>query len=248
MKRYSDISGRFTPMPFASAGRPEAASMPFVAVIGLHRSGSSCLAGVLHLLGVHMGDLLGGFEPTGGFEALDLAELCEDVYPFPQTKPRLGHDEVVRRLRRYVVDASRSAAAQGKQLAGGKYPHLCAMGDALREVCGARLRVIHIDRPLDESIASLQTRSRRSSGWIAAKDADAERVQRWLWESKQAFLQQVPHLDVRFADLLADPRAEIERVAGWLRIDRVEYDVARAVAHVRPERATHSVSGSPSRA
>jgi hypothetical protein len=241
MKRYSDISGRFTPMPFASAA-PTANAMPFVAVIGLHRSGSSCLAGVLHLLGVHMGDLLGGFEPTGGFEAFDLAELCEDVYPFPQTEPRLPHGEVVRRLRRYVAEACRSAARQAKQLAGGKYPHLCAMGDPLREVCGARLRVIHIDRPLEESIASLQTRSRRASGKIAAKDADAERVQRWLWHSKQEFLRQVPHLDVQFADLLADPRAEIERVAAWLRISPPDYSVARAVEHVRPERATHSVS------
>jgi hypothetical protein len=247
MKRYSDISGRFTPVPFASADRPEA-TMPFVAVIGLHRSGSSCLAGVLHLLGVHMGDMLGGFEPTGGFEALDLAELCEDVYPFPQTEPRLPHDEVVRRLRRYVADASRSAASLGKQLAGGKYPHLCALGDVLREVCGARLRVIHIDRPLEESIASLQTRSRRATGWIAAKDADAERVQRWLWESKQELLRQVPHLDVQYADLLADPRAEVDRIAAWLRIVPPDYAVARAVAHVQPQRATHSFSESPSRA
>jgi hypothetical protein len=125
-------------------------------------------------------------------------------------------------------------------MAGGKYPHLCGMGAALREACGDRLRIIHSERPLDESIASLRDRSRHATGWLHVDDAQAERVQRWLWEAKHELLQELPHLSVAFADLLADPRREIERIVAWLELAPSEDAVARAVAHVRPERAAHS--------
>jgi hypothetical protein len=231
----SVVSGGFTPTPFWSDR-----DVPFVAVIGLHRSGSSCLADVLHHLGVHMGDELTGYEPAGGFEAIGLAALCEAAYPFPDTEPALPHDEVVARLRQHVAHVCASAARQGKQMAGGKYPQLCGMGAALREACGDRLRVIHIDRALDESIASLRDRSRCATGWLRADDAQVDRVQRWLWEAKQDLLLQVPHLTVAFADLLADPRREIERIVAWLELAPSEDAVARAVAHVQPERPAHS--------
>jgi hypothetical protein len=230
---WSVVSGGFTPTPFSS-------DVPFVAVIGLHRSGSSCLAGVLHHLGVHMGDELTGYEPIGGFEAVGLVSLCEAAYPFPDTEPALPHDEVVARLQEHVTHVCASASRQGKQMAGGKYPHLCAMGAALRAACGDRLRVIHIDRPLDESIASLRDRSRRETGWLHADDAQVERVQHWLWGAKQDLLQEVPHLTVAFADLLADPRREIARIVAWLELAPSEGAVARAVAHVHPERPAHS--------
>jgi hypothetical protein len=232
---WSVVSGGFTPTPFWN-NRIQSSDVPFVAVIGLHRSGSSCLAGVLHHLGVHMGDKLTGYEPAGGFEASDLAKLCEAAYPFPETEPALPHDEIVARLRQHVAHVCASAARQGKQMAGGKYPHLCAMGAALREACGDRLRVIHIDRPLDESIASLRDRSRRATGWLHADDAQVERVQRWLWEGKQDLLRDVPHVSVAFVELLADPHREIERIVAWLGLAPPEDAVARAVAHVQPKR------------
>jgi hypothetical protein len=246
MENHSDRSGPsrqnvgFTPTPFRAVDRAEHANMPFVTVIGLHRSGSSCLAGVLHNLGVHMGDKLTGYEPTGGFEAVELMVLCESAYPFPSTEPAMPQGEIVAQLRRYVAHVRATAARQGKHMAGGKYPHLCAMGMALREVCGDRLRVIHSERPLDESIESLKDRSRSATGWMAADEQQVERVQRWLWEAKHELLRQVPHLDVAFADLLAAPLPEIERIVSWLDLEPSEEAVARAVAHVRPKRVERS--------
>jgi len=182
-----------------------------------------------------MGERLTGYEPTGGFEAAELMAICESAYPFPSTEPALPEADIVTGLRRYVVNTCAAAARQGSQLAGGKYPHLCAMGGALREVCGGELRVVHIDRPLDESIASLKARSQRASGWLAAGDAEVEHVQRWLWNEKQELLQQVPHVDVTFTDLLAAPRREVNRVVSWLEITPSEEAIARATAHVQPK-------------
>jgi hypothetical protein len=242
VQSHSDISSEFTPTPFWTGHGTQQSDVAFVAVIGLHRSGSSCLAGVLHHLGVHLGDELGGYEPTGGFEAVGLASLCEAAYPFPDTEPALPHDEVVARLRRHVTHVRSSASQQGKQMAGGKYPHLCRMGAALREACGDQLRVVHIERPLDESIASLQERSRHATGWLRIDDAQAERVQRWLWEGKHDLLRQVPHLTVSFAGLAADPGREIKRIVAWLDLTPSEDAVARAVEHVRPELAKRSLT------
>ncbi|HEX3453381.1 MAG TPA: hypothetical protein VHS03_02050 [Gaiellaceae bacterium] len=209
-------------------------------MIGLHRSGSSCLAGVLHNLGVHMGEMLTGYEPTGGFEAAELMAICESVYPFPSTEPALPQTEIVATLRRYVAKVCTTASDRGNQLAGGKYPQLCAMGAALQSACGEQLRLVHIDRPLEESIASLKERSRKATGFLAAGDAEIECLQRWLWHEKQQLLGRVSHVDVTFADLLAAPRREVERVAAWLEITPSEEAVAKAVAHVRPRRVERS--------
>lgn len=225
----------FTPVPLSNDDYSRRLDVPFVAVIGLHRSGSSCLAGVLHNLGVHMGERLTGYEPTGGFEAAELMAICESAYPFPSTEPALSQAEIVVELTRYVAKVCTTAADRGSQLAGGKYPHLCAMGAALRYACRGQLRLVHIDRPLEESIASLKERSRKSTGWLAAGDAEVEHVQRWLWREKQELLGQVAHVDVTFADLLAAPRREVERVASWLEITPSEQAIAKAVAHVRPK-------------
>lgn len=40
---------------------------------------------VMHHLGVHMGNELGGYEATGGGEAIGLAQLCEKAMRFPKT-------------------------------------------------------------------------------------------------------------------------------------------------------------------
>ncbi|QNN24030.1 hypothetical protein HED60_17720 [Planctomycetales bacterium ZRK34] len=198
---------------------------------GLHRSGSSALAGVLHHLGVHLGNKLGGYEPAGGFEAVTLAHLCERAYPFPATELAVPRPQLVRDLSSFVQEKRREAHWKNT-LAGGKYPHLCAMGGELKEACGDGLRLIHINRPLDESIASLKKRSARSNDWLRITDEQAEAVQRWLWERKAALLEGVDHLTVEFDDLLSNPAEQVERIIQYLNLTPSEDQIARAIGHV----------------
>ncbi len=188
-----------------------------------------------------MGEMLTGYEPTGGFEAAELIAICESAYPFPSTEPALPQTEIVAKLQRYVSKVCTTAAERGSRLAGGKYPQLCAMGGALRYACGRQLRLVHIDRPLEESIASLKERSGKETGFLAATDAEVEHLQRWLWHEKQELLGQVPHVDVTFADLLAAPHREVERLASWLELTPSDETVAKAVAHVQPQLAPRSL-------
>lgn len=187
----------------------------FVAVIGLHSSGSSLLAMMLDKLGVHMGNKLGGYH---GGEAVGLAKLCEKIARFPATEIAMPAGKVRKKLAKWV-NKNRREAAEKKTIGGAKYPHLCVFGDHLQAICGKSLRVIHIDRPLDESIASLQRRSRRETGWLGIEDEQAEAVQRWLWDSKQSFLKSQKHLTVNYTDLLSDPVAQCDRIIDYLEID-----------------------------
>jgi hypothetical protein len=229
----SNISGKRPPDRFWLPAE-SAASIPnqkFVAVIGLHRSGSSCLAMLLHKLGVHMGNVLGGYESTGGGEAVGLAQLCERAARFPSTQIKFSKNKLRRQLSGWVRDRQREAMQRGT-IAGGKYPHLCVMGEHLQAICGQALRVIHINRSLEESIESLKRRSRMAKGWLHVTDDQAEAVQRWLWEAKEAFLRNVDHLTVEYNDLLRDPLQQIERVIEYLEISPTEEQIATAIAHV----------------
>jgi len=234
----SDIAGADFSLRFWSDGpwqqnQPDDLP-PFVVVVGLHRSGSSALAGVLHKLGVHLGNQLGGYEPTGGFEAITLAHLCERAYPFPSTTLAVPREQLVGKLRSFI-DEKRREAFFKNMIAGGKYPHLCAMGEELREICGDALRVIHINRPLDESIASLKKRSAKETGWLHITDDQVEAVQRWLWDRKTAFLTEADHLTVEFDDLRTNPAGQIEQIIEHLRIEPTDAQIASAISHVRTE-------------
>lgn len=228
---WSNIAGKSTPERYwAPADRlVEQPARIFAPVIGLHSSGSSCLAMMLHELGVHMGNELGGYH---GGEAVGLAQLCEKIAPFPGTTLKWQPERIRRRLAKWI-NARRREAAENRTVAGGKYPHLCALGEQLQSICGEDLRVVHIDRPLDESIESLQRRSRKANGWLSIDDPAAEAVQRWLWDCKQELLGQVEHLTISYDELLADPIGQIDRVTEYLELEptATQVEAARAVAN-----------------
>jgi hypothetical protein len=183
-----------------------------VLVLGLHGSGSSALAMTLAALGVHMGTNLQGYH---GGEAQRLAQICEQIYRFPSIETAWKDERIEKTLGRWI-NTKRREASEKQTIAGGKYPHLCQLANHVQAVVGKDLRVIHIDRPLEESIESLKRRSRKSTGWLAITDDQAEAVQRWLHAGKTEFLASAPHLPVAYADLLEDPAAEIDRVVEYL--------------------------------
>jgi hypothetical protein len=233
---YSDIRNASVPARFWAAASLEDKDLPdLVAVIGLHRSGSSCLAGMLHKLGVHMGDHLTGYEKTGGFEAIGLARLCEAAYPFPSTQLHITEEDLRERLRAHIRHVRISALNRGLPLAGVKYPHLCVMGELLREICGDHLRIIHINRPIEASIRSLQARSQKSSGCLRISNQVAEQVQHWLWDSKQRFLATVNHLTLQYDQLATAPSIEIKRAIQYLQIEPTEMQRKQSVGHMSPE-------------
>jgi len=232
-----EVIAAHPPRPAPIIGRvADASSRPFVVVVGLHRSGSSCLAGVLAKLGVHMGVKFVGCEPDGGHEAHDLARMCEQALPFPGTRIVWSEARIKDRLESIIKTRWREADGRGARLAGGKYPHLCAMGKQLTEILGERLVVIHAERPLEESIASLIRRDGKRR-----QPAKLEACQRWLWDRKQEFLA-TPELNlhtVEYDRLVADPLGVVTELAAFLSAEtgeRISLDqIQEAAQYVRPE-------------
>tara|TARA_R110000803_G_C11989495_1_gene321983 strand:- start:38800 stop:41313 length:2514 start_codon:yes stop_codon:yes gene_type:complete len=211
---------------------------PVALVIGLHRSGSSCLAGVLHHLGVHMGGKIGGYEPTGGFEAKGLADICEGMLKFPSIERTKDKATVVKKLAQHF--RFNIAKSNGK-MTGGKYPHLCAMGDELEAVFD-NMRLIHINRPLEVSIQSLQDRSSKAKpgGWLNISPEASDRLQRFLWERKNDFLAKHVHLEVEYEMLCLDPATQVDRVIDYLAITPTPEQRQTAIDHVRIGLNRHS--------
>jgi len=83
----------------------------FVCVLGLHRSGSSCTAMILHKLGIHMGDNLGGHENKngGGGEARRLAQICEQAVKFPSTQFSIDKNIIQKKLTGWIDERTLKA-------------------------------------------------------------------------------------------------------------------------------------------
>ena len=242
----SDICGRITQDRYWNAWKRgnQQNRQPPVWVIGLHRSGSSVTAGILHRLGVHMGNRLIGYENrggrgTGGFESHGLAMICEQAFPFPSTD-RAVPVEVTRERLRGWIDARQREAAHRGTIVGGKYPHLCLMIDLLLEL-EPESRFIHIDRPIEESIRSLVDRSAKARGWLRATPERCEQLQRALREAKTTGLRNVQPdklLTVQYQDLLVDPSREVTRMATFLDLNVRSAQRNAAVDLVRPALVT----------
>lgn len=187
--------------------------IPFVMVLGLHSSGSSCLAGVLHHLGVHVGNKLVGY---WGYEAAGLARLCEQAIPFGKTRVIMSEEEILRRVCNWTRERRMEAAGRNT-IAGGKYPQMCRLANIFKRAIGENLIVIDIHRPLEDSIESIVRRERSK-----IDPAVLEAHQRWLWEGKQKFLAENDHFRVDYYDLLKDPRSEVERIAEFLGLEPTE--------------------------
>lgn len=233
-RQWTVDPNKFTP----NDGSLPWAKPPFFAILGLHSSGSSAIAGACYHLGMHLGDKLAGFygtdpEKSCGFEARGLARICEMAAPFPQPSIRLG-DGLKKEFDNWLAYSWRRAIHK-KTVAGGKYPTLCAMGDWLTESCGDGLRIINCVRPPQDSIKSLAKRGGRPT----CTPGQASAVQSWLHSCRQSLLDGFPverRLDVDFYDLLTNTDAVVGRIAAFMGTDPTPSQIERAVESVKPEK------------
>jgi hypothetical protein len=228
----SSISGKTFETRFWNGKKLKNLDPRFVAVIGLHGSGSSAIAGVLHHLGVYMGEELGGAwgkdpDKNCGFEARQLASLCEHAIPFPSIKYNRPRGWIWSRLRTHILKVQQSGL-----LSGGKYPMLCRMGQQLQNICGEGLRVVHCDRPIEDSIASLQ---RRFGSHMTDEQIVAH--QHWLAIGKVELLASVPkgqQTTIMYQDLLTEPITTVNQLVLFLELTPTQEQTAKAINYIKP--------------
>jgi hypothetical protein len=91
--------------------------------------------------------------------------------------------------------------------------------------------VLDCDRPLEDSIASLQRREKKRSS------EKIEAVQQWLWDGKQQLLAAIPSerkLSVSYKSLLASPVEEVARITTFLGVTPTQAQIDAAIAYVKP--------------
>lgn len=184
-----------------------------VAVVGPPRSGTSAVAGLLHQMGVHMGDELlpaNVHNPKGFYEDLDFVEfnarLLNGVED-PLVEPRWADP-----LRSEFTHLVRRKAA-AHDLWGVKDPRLCmTVNDLARELksVGCELRVVTTLRSVHHAVNSLKKlhggMSVSQAAGIVGKYSYARsaNMEKWVQADPQNLARQ---FQVLYDQLVAEPEA-----------------------------------------
>ena len=212
------------------APRPMAKTLPTVlAAVGPYRGGTSCVAGAVHQLGVSMGNgfFTGGqhASPKGCFEAKRLFDICMACYPEPRFLEGKPYRRRVAMLRGWLEGRAGHGA-----VIGAKHPKLCLMVPEITEAWpGCKLVVVH--RPIDESVQSLDTLK-----WWSKTQRPEDLIRR-LVDTRDKDIAKVPTervLHVAYADVLADPRGQLERIAAFAGVTPTPEQYKTACLHVDP--------------
>jgi len=175
---------------------------PVVAVVGPFRSGTSCVAGILHTLGISMGAQLLSpeqtkhFNPKGTFEAVWLARMCRRFFKEPEMIEQVPRPQRIAELRRWAEERTRQVGS-GK-LIGAKHPTLCLMVEDMVEAWPG-LKIIAVDRPVEQIVASAL-----AVGWLPT----AREVIPMMVTARDTALTRVnvPVLRINYEDVVTNPR------------------------------------------
>ncbi len=192
-----------------------------IMVLGMHRSGTSLVAEMLHRVGVEMGERLlppAPDNPRGFFEDEEVVSLNDRI--LAEAGGSWDRPPSVERITR----AGRSARIQadmaaylvhrrGKVLWGFKDPRLAlTFGVWLRAInvlCGGPPKIIRVERDREAVIRSLERRHGagdwRRLCWV---------YERRLWR----YFDRWPHdlLALDYGDILDDPELAAEELVAWL--------------------------------
>lgn len=218
----------------------------FVVVLGLNSSGSSCIAGVLHALGVNFGNNLQGRygnEPDTpgkcGFEDRTLVEICESTITFPRRYAKLMPREVKNLFEEFVDGIVSNPENKDSRLLGLKYPSLCLMTYELATALAAYpVLWVTSDRISSVCAESWAVKHNMESGQGIPLHV-FRAWQDWLFISREDFLLRCVAkenlLRVDFEKLVERPAKVIGEIASKLGVGLDAPKLDRAISFVRPD-------------
>lgn len=224
----------------ASRAQPKASSAPRqIVVLGMHRSGTSAVAGALAAMGVHVGDedeltSKSWENPMGFFERIETREICDallhasgaDWWKVSGFEADNADPEEVRRQRKRIRELVTTLDTRGHWAL--KEPRLCVLLPIFQSALTRPLAVIVLRHPI-EIARSL----RRRNGFPM-------RAGLALWEAYMtSALRHSNSLDRVFIDyheLVADPSGALSRLEGQLETLGVSgLDLKSGVRAISPE-------------
>jgi hypothetical protein len=180
-----------------------------VLVLGLPRSGTSCIAGILHNLGVHMGDDLFESDPEWNAKGFfvdriitEALELINENDPITWTLPIDSNNDGRLRIRRIIQDR------MSRGIIWGVKNHLIGfLADEFLNL--PDIKLIITQRPLEKSKESWRAR---------ANDPNTEERYAKLIEvhNAQLAIANVPKLIVEFDQLVDNSEITIQGIANFV--------------------------------
>ncbi|MBG9443570.1 glycosyl transferase group 1 [Cytobacillus firmus] len=139
-------------------------------VLCLHRSGSSATAGVMHLLGIHMGDKLltsSPYNPKGHFENMEFVTINQEI--LQTAKASWNNPPINKKIEAKIYTLSKMRAFLSENIKpvwGIKDPRTLFTFEVwkplLEEV--ADITYVFIHRPFEASVRSMANRDRKGTG------------------------------------------------------------------------------------
>lgn len=228
----SDIANEYNDMNRwwnNSIKKPKDPGNRLILVLGIHGSGTSCIATILQKLGIFMGSKITEYwSQKGGGEDESLSKICESIFKTPSITTSMTKTQIVNRLNGWIT----SHRNKGKQLGlitGCKYPTICAMSEYFKEIIDDKyLRIINCDRSLNDSINSM-IRKGYDSGLITIH-------QEWLYEHKIQFLSRISEkqiITINFDEMISNPKKIVDNIINFLELDPSDDQIYDAINHVR---------------
>lgn len=181
-----------------------------IIILGLGRSGSSVTAGILHELGVFMGDEPSRLYEDGEFYQLHQAMIGDWRDPKLQVHPHLFNKYAALIAKRNTHD-----------LWGLKDPRLCFTFPVLLPLLkNTDVRVIYISRPIKDIVRSISV----YPGVSGPEEADdiADRYLKALAQTREIVPLEWPVMTLRYNTLVKDPRGQVGRVAKFVGVPVTE--------------------------
>lgn len=212
--------------------KPKDPGNNLVLVLGVHGSGSSCVATILQKLGIFIGSDIKGHWAIkgggGGGEDSELAKICESIFMTPAISTNMTKTQIINRLNGWIT-SHRNKAKQLELIAGCKYPTLCSMSEYFKEIIENKyLRIVHCNRPLEDSINSMIKRG---------YDPDIVTThQKWLYENKIQFLSRISEkqiITINFNEMISNPNKTVYNLINFLEIDPSDEQIYSAINHVK---------------
>jgi Sulfotransferase family len=192
-----------------------------IAVLGLYRSGSTVVAGVLQHLGVDMGAPFYDRYYESDWLSKQLRQWWDEPHS-PHLREKVAQPKRVRMLAEWIQKREQA----GAKWVGMKHPLLSLCGEDLMKAWGEKTKFIRCCRPLDESVESMK----RGMGFRG----DARLVQGTLLAALDRFFAGRQCLEVSFADMMNNPGREIQRIIEFLQISPNNDARAAALHFVQP--------------
>lgn len=189
-----------------------------VVVLGLHRGGTSIVSGILHSLGVDMGDL---FHPpdernrTGFFEDIGFLAIHDKIIGGDWERPNIHFRENESEYRELLAGIYKS-----KRLWGLKDPKLCLFFHQFLRVMAdvmpnTEVLVVDVERNLNAIVASLCNKEKFPSGLEPGRAEKISRMYLFCKEQGLKFFSGRRH-KLHHEDLLADPEGSVRRLAAFV--------------------------------